>query len=199
MGVGKWIKKKKKKKQSQHCHHKESQLKKKKVSLGFTGPLAKPHHWQLQKPRAVPGTQGKHPTHFGWECLSLNNAFQYFSWKQKNPVLSLFLAGTFMSWLVLTRNRLNGNHLQMYLSFIAHDCNCFPPGLKPASWSYGLLFWDSSRTISFTICLCSNMDGKRVTAQVSHCITVSYFNSWWGFKPRRYYPKTEQQNDKWGL
>lgn len=108
------------------------------------GPLAKPHHWQLQKRSAVPGTQGKHPTHFGWECLSLNNAFQYLKQKKKT-VLSLFLAGTFMSCLVLTRNQLNGNHLQMYLSFIAHDCNCFSPGPQPATGDPGLFYFGIPR------------------------------------------------------
>lgn len=63
------------------------------------------------------------------QCLSI------FFVEAKNPELSLFLAGTFMSWLVLTRNQLNGNHLQMYLSFMAHDCNCFLPRLKPGSGS----------------------------------------------------------------
>lgn len=55
--------------------------------------------------------------------------------KKKNPELSLFLAAAFMSWLVLTRNQLSSNHLQMYLSFIAHDCNCFPPRQEPGTVS----------------------------------------------------------------
>lgn len=46
-----------------------------------------------------------------------------------------------MSCLVLTRNQLNGNHLQMYLSFIAHDCNCFSPGPQPATGDPGLFYF----------------------------------------------------------
>lgn len=59
-----------------------------------------------------------------------------------------------MSWLVLTRNQLNGNHLQMYLSFIAHDCNCFSPGLKPAAGDPGLFilgFLEDGRALGASI------------------------------------------------
>lgn len=195
-----WVNELKKKNQSQHCHHKhkQSQLKKKKKKSqpGIHRAFSKTTPLTAAETEGCARNTRKTSNPLWLRVFIPQQCLSIFFMEAKNPVLSLFLAGTFMSWLVLTRNQLNGNHLQMYLSFIAHDCNCFPPRLKPASWSYGLLFWDSSRTISFTICLCSNMDGKRVTAQVTHCITASYFNSWWGFKPRRYYPKTEQQNDK---
>lgn len=41
--------------------------------------------------------------------------------------LSLFLAGTFMSWLVLTKNCLRGDRLQMQNT----ACNCSPCQLRP--------------------------------------------------------------------
>lgn len=57
---------------------------------GIRNALAKPHHWQLQKLNTAPGTQGKHPTHFCWKCLSPNTAFQYFLWMH-NPAAFIVL------------------------------------------------------------------------------------------------------------
>lgn len=131
---------------TQHCHHKDhSQLK---VSLGFTAPQQNHTTDSCRNERLCQEeTPGKHPSHFGSKCLSLNNAFQYFC-GCKNPKLSLFLAGTSVSWLVLPRNWLNGSHSQMYLSFIAHDCNCFPPGLCQGVWFRGFIL-DFQRNKSF--------------------------------------------------
>lgn len=67
---------------SPHCHRKDhSQLK---VSLGFTAPQQNHTTDNCRNQQLCQETtQGKHPSHFGWKCLSLNNGFQYFLWMQK--------------------------------------------------------------------------------------------------------------------
>lgn len=76
----------------------------------------KPHNWQLPKRTAVPGTRGTRPTH---RVFIPQQCFPIFLWK-RNAEPSLFLAEAFVSCLVLTRRRINTNHLQMYFSLFSY-------------------------------------------------------------------------------
>lgn len=116
---------------------------------GIHSALAKPHHWQLQELEAVPGTRGKHPTHFGWECLSLNNAFQYFFVDAKTQSFHCFWQGPSCPgwcWRGTSLTVITCKCIYLLKLMIA---TVFRQGWSQRLWVKAFM-WDSLRTINFT-------------------------------------------------
>lgn len=98
-----------------------------------------------------------------WVCLSLNNAFRYFSWKQRKKKQT---QGFHCSW----QGPSCPGWCWRGTSLTVITCKCiYLLWLMIATvfcqgWSKAVgvdaFIWDSSRTINFTICLCFKLDRK---------------------------------------